>query len=116
MAQDTSPQNAALPDATSGGGDRVEVRHSKAQERYEAYLGDEYIGYLDYVDETEQVVVTHTVIADRHTGRGYGGQLVRHVLDDLAIAGKPVVPVCPFVSRFVDENPSYSSMIVQISR
>ncbi len=108
MAQDTLSENVASS--------RVRVKHSRPQERYEAYLGDEYIGYLDYVDEIEQVVITHTVIADRFSGQGYGGQLVRHVLDDIAPTHKPVVPVCPFVAHFVDENPAYASMVVQISR
>ena len=109
MAQDTFSEKASAES-------RVRVVHSRPQERYEAYLGDEYIGYLDYVDETEQVVITHTVIADRFSGLGYGGQLVRHVLDDLAATHKPVVPVCPFVANFVDENPAYKSMVAQISR
>ena len=118
MTQDTQSANSSVgPDAVPvGHADRVRVEHSRAQERYEAYVADEYVGYLDYVDEREQVVITHTVIADRFSGHGYGAQLVRHVLDDLAPTHKPIVPVCPFVARFVEKNPAYAPMVVPISR
>ncbi|SIR67607.1 GNAT family N-acetyltransferase [Williamsia sterculiae] len=95
--------------------DVVVVTHSTSQERYEATVGDVYVGYLDYVSEPEQVLITHTVIGDRFSGRGYAAQLVRYVLDDIASTGKKVVPLCSYVQHFVAENPEYADLTVPLS-
>ncbi|MFW0795196.1 GNAT family N-acetyltransferase [Gordonia sp. CPCC 205515] len=98
----------------------LRINHSPARERYEAILdpdsgadatvGDEVVGYLDYVSEPYQVVVTHTVIREQYSGKGYAGQLVRTVLDDIRASGKRVVPVCSYVQRFISQNPEYADI------
>ncbi|QTI70417.1 GNAT family N-acetyltransferase [Gordonia sp. L191] len=98
----------------------LRIAHSAARERYEAILttdsdGDEItVGYVDYVSEPYQVVLTHTVIPDAYSGRGYAGQLVQAVLDDIRKAGKQVVPVCSYVRRFIDRHPEYADMAVPV--
>lgn len=98
----------------------LRVDHSPGQERYEAVLvnpdpqdaaeGDTTVGYVDYVDEPYQVVLTHTVIHEAYSGRGYAGQLVKAVLDNIRSSGKKVVPVCSYVRRYIDEHPEYADM------
>jgi len=101
----------------------VRIRHSVAQERYEAYLpvdpddpmgGEELVGYVDYVAEPYQVVLTHTVIREHYSGRGYAGYLVSTVLDDIRASGKQVVPVCWYVRHFIDRNTEYADMAVPV--
>lgn len=98
----------------------LKVTHSPARERYEAVLesdpsdpgaGDQVVGYVDYVSEPYQVVLTHTVVHERFSGKGYAGQLVRAVLDDIRAADKRVVPVCSYVQRFVEQHPEYADMV-----
>lgn len=96
------------------------INHSPAQERYEAFLNAEAgpdgapaevsVGYLDYVSEPYQVVITHTVIREQYSGHGYAGQLVRTVLDDIRAGGKRVVPVCSYVQRYIQQHPEYADM------
>ena len=109
----------------------LRINHSPAQERYEAVLsadssgaaaesgdyatdGDQVVGYLDYVSEPYQVVLTHTVIHEQFSGHGYAGQLVRVVLDDIRAEGKQVVPVCSYVQRFISQHPEYADMAVSV--
>lgn len=105
--------------------DEVRIDHSPAQERYQAVLVaaadpdgfdvvESLVGYLDYVSEPYQVVLTHTVILDSHSGRGYAARLVRAVLDDIRPTGKQVVPVCSYVRRFIESHPEYSDMAVPV--
>ncbi|GAA2063908.1 GNAT family N-acetyltransferase [Williamsia deligens] len=89
------------------------VVHSLSQERYEAFVDDELVGYLDYQPRDDQVVITHTVVFDRHAHHGIGGNLVRHVLDDIAQSGRKVVPVCSFVQRYIAEHPAYAPMVAR---
>ncbi|AZG47969.1 GNAT family N-acetyltransferase [Gordonia insulae] len=94
----------------------LRINHSPAQERYEAILSDddEVVGYLDYVSEPYQVVLTHTVVREQFSGHGYAGQLVRVVLDDIRASGKQVVPVCSYVQRFIAQHPEYADMAVPV--
>ncbi|MFT4127973.1 MAG: GNAT family N-acetyltransferase [Gordonia sp. (in: high G+C Gram-positive bacteria)] len=99
---------------------QLRIDHSPALERYEAILADDAdgevaVGYLDYVSEPYQVVITHTVIRDAYAGRGYAARLVQSVLDDIRSAGKQVVPVCSYVQHFIERNPDYADMAVAVS-
>ncbi|AFR47541.1 GNAT family N-acetyltransferase [Gordonia sp. KTR9] len=98
----------------------LRIDHSPARERYEAILvadstgEDEVVGYLDYVSEPYQVVVTHTVIREQFSGHGYAGHLVRFVLEDIRSSGKQVVPVCSYVQRFIERHPEFADMAVPV--
>ena len=102
----------------------VRVRHSPALERYEAVLEpqdpsnpmvyEEIVGYVDYVAEPYQVVLTHTVIREAYSGQGYAAQLVGAVLDDIRGIGKQVVPVCSYVRRYIAQHPQYADMSVPV--
>ncbi|MBD0861853.1 N-acetyltransferase [Gordonia sp. zg691] len=94
--------------------------HSPAQERYEAVLvtdqfgEDEVVGYVDYVSEPYQVVLTHTVVREQYSGKGYAAQLVRVVLEDIRGSGKQVVPVCSYVQRFIERHPEFADLAVRV--
>lgn len=96
----------------------LHIRHSPARERYEAVLetndGEVVVGYLDYVKEIEQRVLTHTVIHEQYSGRGYAGQLVKAVLDDIRPTGDLVVPVCSYVQTYIQRHPEYADMAVPV--
>ena len=105
----------------------LRIVHSAPQERYEAILTDpesdprdveppdRLVGYLDYVSEPYQVILTHTVILDAYSGRGYAGQLVRTVLDDIRSQGKQVVPVCSYVRHYIDQHPEYADLVASVT-
>ncbi|GAC68024.1 GNAT family N-acetyltransferase [Gordonia soli] len=100
----------------------LRIHHSPGQERYEAWLasesgdglGEDLVGYLDYVAEDYQVVLTHTVVREHYSGRGYAAELVRTVLDDIRPSGKRVVPVCSYVRHFIEQHPEYADMAVPV--
>ena len=105
----------------------LRIVHSAPQERYEAILTDpeseprdtesneHLVGYLDYVSEPYQVILTHTVILDAYSGRGYAAQLVHAVLDDIRSQGKQVVPVCSYVRHYIDKHPEYADMVASVT-
>lgn len=94
----------------------IRVTHSLAQERYEIFVDDQYVGYVDYVSEPEQVLLTHTVIHSQFSGHGYAAHLVKFVLDDIAASGKQVVPLCSYVGYFIEKNPEYAGMATEVTR
>lgn len=99
----------------------LRVAHNPARERYEAIVAGDVadsdeitVGYVDYVSEPYQVILTHTVIPEAYSGRGYAGQLVRAVLDDIRGTGKQVVPVCSYVQYFIAQHEEYADMAVPV--
>lgn len=64
-------------------------------------------GRAEFVDSTEvdgERILFHTEIDRRYAGRGLAGVLVREVLADSIRSDLTVVPVCPLVSRHLEQH------------
>jgi uncharacterized protein len=85
----------------------MEITVSRADDRFEAWLGDQRAGFLEFRDENRLIVVTHTEVAPEFEGRGIGGALVRAALDEWRAEGRTIVPVCPFVKDWIERHPEY---------
>ena len=89
----------------------VQIKHSPGQERYEAAVTgadgtDVQVGYLDYVAEIEQVVLTHTVIFERFSGQWLRGSTGQGGPRRHPGLGQKVVPVCSYVEAYVGRHPN----------
>ena len=82
----------------------VDVADSPELKRYEARIGEELAGFAEYQITDEIVVMTHTEVFDAFEGKGIGSALVRGALDDVRGKGLSVLPLCPFVGRFIDRH------------
>lgn len=81
------------------------VTRDDAAGRYEIHVGDVLGGYTEFeVDDRGRLVLPHTEIDPAFKGRGLGGELVSRALADVASRGETVVPLCPFVRRYLREN------------
>jgi predicted GNAT family acetyltransferase len=77
------------------------VTHVPERQRYEITAGGERAGFTAYVEDAGQRIFYHTEIDERFGGRGLGGALVEAALADTRDTGRRIVPVCPFVAKFV---------------
>ena len=78
--------------------------------RYELRDAGRMIGQAQYVvvpveGGHDRVVFFHTEVDDAYGGRGLAQVLARFALDDTIAAGRTIVPVCPYIARFVKRNP-----------
>lgn len=81
------------------------VTFAEAKERYEIHLGEERAGFATATPaEGDRLVFAHTVIDPAFGGRGLGKILVGEALADVARRGLIVVPECPFVVKYLQEN------------
>lgn len=84
--------------------DTTVVRNDE-ESRYEVRVSDEVAGFAEFrTDEQGRIVLTHTEIDSRMSGRGLGSTLVGGTLADLAARGDTVVPECPFVASYLEKN------------
>ena len=90
----------------------VEVRDNPAENRYEAWLGDELAGVAVYGLSEHAIVFQHTEVDDRFEGHGVGSALARGALDDVRAKGeRDVVPLCPFIKGWIDKHPDYQDLV-----
>ena len=65
---------------------------------------------LRYVPRGDVRELTHTKVPESVEGRGHGTALVKGALDQLRAANLKVVPTCPFVKAFIEQNPDYADL------
>lgn len=81
------------------------VTRNDEKNRYEIHVDGAVAGYtLVRVDGAGRTVLPHTVIDPAYEGQGLGKLLVADALADLARREDEVVPVCPFVARYLGSH------------
>ncbi|RZU62481.1 GNAT family N-acetyltransferase [Zhihengliuella halotolerans] len=87
----------------------IVVRENTEKLRYElvdteaeggAVIGGAY--YLGY-GENERIFY-HTVVDEAYGGRGLAGVLAQTALEETVAAGLKIVPVCPYIKRYVTKH------------
>lgn len=88
----------------------VDVVDNAERRRFEARRGRKVLGWSSYEETSEIIVFTHTEVNPRWEGRGLGSMLVRTTLDHVREQGMKVLPLCPFVSDWMNRHPDYADL------
>ncbi|GAA4095508.1 GNAT family N-acetyltransferase [Actinomadura miaoliensis] len=83
------------------------VERADEKNRYEILVDGELVGLAAYLDRGAQRVFYHTEINDAFSGKGLAARLVQHALTDTRDNGKRIVPVCPYVAKFVKKHDEF---------
>ena len=95
----------------------VATSHHPEASRYEAHIDGELAGFAEYELTDTLVVFTHTQVEDRFEGHGVGGTLARFALDDVRASGsRAVLPLCPFIKRWIAKHPDYADLVSRVER
>jgi predicted GNAT family acetyltransferase len=89
----------------------MNVHKNVERHRYEATEGDQVVGYIDYRARGDAVELPHTVVEPGHEGKGVGSALARFALDDIARAGRKVMPTCSFVAGYIERHPQDAALV-----
>ncbi|MHB8643590.1 MAG: GNAT family N-acetyltransferase [Gaiellaceae bacterium] len=89
------------------------VADNPAEERYELWHNGELAGWIDCALRHDNLVLLHTEVQEPRRNRGLGSRLVRSTLDDLRTSGRLMVPICPFITAFIRNNPEYRDLIAR---
>ena len=88
-----------------------EVRDNRERTRYELLVDGELAGFLQYNMRGGRVILVHTEIDEARAGHGLASILVAGTLDDIRVRGLKIVPVCPYVERFLERHPEYDDLV-----
>ncbi|GAB2635955.1 GNAT family N-acetyltransferase [Prescottella soli] len=91
----------------------ITVAHAPAQFRYEIRDGDAVIGFTRYrrPDGTQRRVFVHTEVDPAYGGLGLARRLVEFALDDVAATGERIVPLCPYVAKYLHTHHQHDDIV-----
>jgi len=98
------------PKGAERSGDLVITDNTEAR-RYEARLGGQLAGWVDYGRVATRLVALHTEVLPEFGGRGIASALVRRVLDDARAAGQTITPRCPFFVTHFQRHPEDADLV-----
>ncbi len=91
------------------------VRRVDARHRYEILVGETTAGFTAYRDQEDRRVFHHTEIDETFAGQGLAATLVREALTDVRAAGKRIVPVCPYVAKYLHKHGDFADITVPVT-
>ncbi|MET9453132.1 GNAT family N-acetyltransferase [Streptomyces cinerochromogenes] len=91
------------------------VEHAAARKRYEILVDGERAGLTAYRDRGAQRVFYHTEIDDAFAGQGLASRLVQEALTDVRESGKRIVPVCPYVAKFLKRHEEFADLVDDVT-
>ncbi|MFJ8361042.1 GNAT family N-acetyltransferase [Streptomyces sp. NPDC093984] len=86
------------------------VERIDAKNRYEILVDGTRAGLTAYRDRGDQRVFYHTEVDDAFAGQGLASQLVQQALTDVRASGKRIVPVCPYVAKFLKKHEEFADI------
>lgn len=87
------------------------VRHAPDRSRYEIDVDGGPAGFTAYIDRGEQRILFHTEIGEQFGGRGLAGKVVAYALTDTRASGLRIVPVCPYVAKWVTTRHDFDDLL-----
>lgn len=91
----------------------ISIEHDADESRFYAET-DEGDAELSYRMKGDDVVdFRHTYVPEELRESGIGGDLVRAGLEWATFHGYSVIPTCPFVTSFIEDNPRYQDLVVE---
>ena len=101
----------ARPVTPAGSGGELTIVDNADERRYEARIGEDLAGWVDYGRVRERLVAIHTEVLPEFGGRGIASALVRRVIDDVRVAGGTITPRCPFFAAHFQRHPEDADVV-----
>ncbi len=89
-----------------------EVRDNEAKHQFELIV-EGHTALAAYRLKPGVITFTHTEVPKELGGRGIGSQLAKGALDQVRARGLKVVPLCPFIKKWIDEHADYQDLLTR---
>ncbi|MEZ5106178.1 MAG: GNAT family N-acetyltransferase [Draconibacterium sp.] len=84
--------------------------NNETARQYEFHI-DGFIPRIAYVKSGNKIYLTHTEVPPELGGKGIGKALVEMVLEDIRQKGMLLVPLCPFVVKYLKRHPEWEFLV-----
>lgn len=89
----------------------TEVKRNDEQDRYEAHVDGQAVGFCKYEDDGKTVTFTHTAVEPAYEGQGVGSDLAKFALDDCRSANRKIIPACAFIRAYIETHDAYKALV-----
>ena len=89
-----------------------ELINNEATNQYEFHI-DGFIPRIVYQKSEDKISLIHTEVPLALGGKGIANQLVKKVLEDIQQKGFKLVPLCPFVKKYIQRHPEWTSLVIE---
>lgn len=89
----------------------IDTVDNSTESRFEILVDGKVAGFADYRLLPTKIVFTHTEVLPDYEGQGLASKLVKHALQASADAGLRVVPLCPYVAKYIARHPEFKDLV-----
>lgn len=88
----------------------VAVNNNRQAQRYEIVV-EGALAMIEYGLVDQSIVFTHTEVPRALEGRGIAQKMAQTALEDARAHQLLVVPLCPFVAKYIRRHPEYLDLV-----
>lgn len=89
----------------------LRIEHNQKNQRFFVNLQNSQ-AYVQYESEDQSVLdLKETFVPEKVREKGIGSTMVDHVLDYAKKENLEVIPTCPFVADYIEENAEYQDLV-----
>lgn len=92
--------------------EKLEIIHNEAENRFETWI-DNQLSKLDYMQDGNNIVMTHVGVYPEHRGQGIAGKLTQVALEYAKEKSLRVIPMCPYIAAYIRRNTQYEVLTKQ---
>ena len=89
----------------------IEITDAVEESRFEARVGGELAGILEYVLKHGRLALAHTEVLPAFEGRGIASKLAKFGLDEARRRELGVIVICPFVRSYIERHPEERDIV-----
>ncbi|MGI5286879.1 GNAT family N-acetyltransferase [Nonomuraea polychroma] len=89
----------------------IEIVDNSTESRFEVLVDGKVAGFADYRLLPSKIVFTHTEVLPEFEGQGLASKLVGHALQASADTGLRVVPLCPYVRKYIERHAEFQDLV-----
>ena len=86
------------------------VRDNTERHRFELDA-EGRVAFSNYRRAGTTLTVMHTEVPKELNGKGIGSALARGLLDIARAQGLSVIPLCPFLAKYIARHPEYADLL-----
>jgi predicted GNAT family acetyltransferase len=90
----------------------MRVIDNKEMNRYEAEV-DGYKAIIEYSVKPGILSLNHIEVPKELAGQGVASEMTEMVLLQIELRGLKVIPVCPFIKKYIGKHPEWKTILAE---